>query len=195
MKVTQRFVLAGARELQKVITAFQIKLISLAVGGLAARELLLLFAAQAHAHLLRDVAHDVVLHGQQIGELALILFAPQARAVARVGDFDADEQLVADFLYAPAHHGAHFQFLACLHRIDDTPLISEHRAARHHAQVGQTRKIVNEAFGQAVGQITQLRIVDVVGERQHRDRINRVTYFKMYFAGTPQHRAADQERQ
>src|SRR5215475_10992394 len=165
---------AFASALVPVVTPLQVKLISFVILRIAFGQLALLVAVQTQPQRLGYLAGDLLLHGQQVGERALIAFAPELRAGGGIHQLNVDDQPVAQALHAACDYRAYLQRLAHLTRIDFAPFVGKDDAARHHsAQRGQLRQAVDQVLGDAVRQVLHLWIGAYVGKGQHRDRINR----------------------
>src|SRR5262249_26059496 len=157
-----------------LVTPFQLKLLGFVILRIGFGQLALLVAAQTQPQRLCDLAGDLLLHGQQVGERALIAFAPELRAGGGIHQLNVYDQPVAQALNAAGDYRAYLQRLAHLTRIDFAPFVGKDDAARHHsAQRGQLREAVDQILGDAVRQVLHLWIGAYVGKGQPRDRINR----------------------
>src|SRR5262245_55318266 len=93
-----------------------------------------------------DRAYDLILHGEDVRDRALIPNTPDASAITRIRQFDLDDQSVATLLDAPGNHGAHIERGSDLARIDFTAFVCENSSSRHHFQLRQLRQISSQAF-------------------------------------------------
>src|SRR5262249_19034048 len=157
-----------------VVTALEVKLIGFGVLRVAFGQLALLVAAQTQLQRVGYLARNLLLHGQQVGERALIPLAPELRAGGGVHQLNVDDQPIAQALSAAGDHRPHLERLAHLTRINFAPFVSEDNAARHHsAQRGQSRQTADQILGDTVRQVFHLWVGAHIGKGQHRDRINR----------------------
>jgi hypothetical protein len=92
-----------------------------------------------------------------------------------VHELRADCQVVAALLDAPGDHGPHSQRLCGAERVALLPLVAEYGSSGDHAQRGNLRQVVDDAFGQAVRQVFVLRVVVLIDEREDRDGIDRTS--------------------
>src|SRR5207249_8683445 len=93
---------------------------------------------------------NVLLDCQQVGELAVVLVAPQTAVGARVDQLGADDELVAPPHYASGDHTFNFQVVCHSLGVDILPLVAKHRRAGHDGKVGQLRESIDQALRDAV---------------------------------------------
>src|SRR5438132_6397190 len=138
-----------------------------------AREAALLIPREPQPQLLRDVARDLFLDREDVGELAVVLFAPELSAVADVDQLRLNRQAIGELCYASGNDRLDLQLISDVLRVRIFPLEAEHRAARHHLELWKLRHAVDDAFRDAVAQVVALRIIGCVHERQHGQRVDR----------------------
>jgi len=68
------------------------------------------------------------------------------------------------------NHGPHAEVVSNLSRINFFALVLKDRAARHHLQLRQLRKAVDDAFRNAVREVIGVWITVLIVERQHGNR-------------------------
>src|SRR2546428_5771896 len=78
-----------------VKASLQIELVSLVIVGVALRHPLRIVTGESYLQLLGNRRSDLALRRQQVGHLALELFAPQRSLVSNVNQIDADCQIIA----------------------------------------------------------------------------------------------------
>jgi len=115
---------------------------------------------------------DFVLHGQNVGELAVVLVAPQVVIVAGVDELGADDELIAVLHDASRDHAFYLQVVRHHLRIDVATLVVEDRRTRHHRQIGNLREAIDEALGETVAEVFAVGIIAGIDEGQHCNRRN-----------------------
>lgn len=95
----------------------------------------------------RHGAGDIVLDGQDIGELAVVLIAPEIMICVGVDEFGADDELIAALHDASGDHAIDFQIAGDGLRIEIMPLVAKDGGAGHNGQMRNLGKLVDQAFG------------------------------------------------
>ena len=85
--------------------------------------------------------------------------------------FGADDRGFTAQQNASDQHGLNVQFPANRARVDLAALVTENRAARHHADARKPREGINDAFRDAVAEIFGLGIGGCVLKRQDSQRV------------------------
>ena len=99
-----------------------------------------------------------------------VLIAPDLCLGRHVHELGLDIEQRA-LLHHPARdEGIHVQGEAYGAWVDRHPLVREHRAPGNHAQLRQLREAVDDALGDAVGQVIRLGLAARVHEREHGER-------------------------
>src|SRR5882724_12079326 len=75
-------------------------------------------------------------------------------------------------MYSTGDHCADIQVLRNLPWVNVLPFVINHYAAWNHAQLGETRKAVDQAFCDFIIKVLGVRIGRVIDERQHGYRLN-----------------------
>src|SRR3984893_970015 len=77
-----------------VIPALQVKLVSLDVLGITFGKRLFLLPGQSQAYLPGHILRNIFLHRKKIGELAIVLLAPEVAVVPSIHQLAADQKTV-----------------------------------------------------------------------------------------------------
>src|SRR5262249_57632971 len=93
--------------------------------------LLPLGPAQLQAQLLGNLFRDLFLHRKHIGQLAIVLLAPELRARGDLHQFSVHYQGVTTLEHSPREHHLHAQIVPDLLRIHVTALKSHHLPPLH----------------------------------------------------------------
>ena len=172
MELLHRFPEVLHSPLVPVITPSQIELISFWVTGIAFLQLLLFFTTKLRAQPLRYLPRDLLLHGERVGNFAVVLLAPKLLVVAHVNQSGANGQVVAALQNSARQDRTHAQILARRKRLDLFCLVTSDRRAGDHSQIRKLREAVDDAFGQTIGKILGFGIVILVSKRQDGDRVD-----------------------
>ena len=161
------------RSLIEIVPALQIKLVGAGADfGNAYRAACTRPESAGSIQVLGDLARNLFLNGRDLGKLAAELRAPELGAVADIDQLRANHQTVVALQHAPGQSGPDAEILTDLLRIDLATLVAEHGAPRHYLESRQLRQVVDEALGQAVGEIVEILVPTEIFERQNRDRIH-----------------------
>ena len=117
-----------------------------------------------------DLLGDVVLHREDVVQLAVVLLGPDVLAAPGVDQLAGDAQPPAGRAHAALQHVAHAEVARDLAHVDRAALVGEGRVAGDHEQPAQPGERGDDVLGDAVGEIVLLGIAAEIGERQHRDR-------------------------
>jgi hypothetical protein len=147
-------------------------LIRLAVLSGAARESCFVGAIQLDSQRLRDFAGDLLFDGAHVAECAAVFLPPHLRIGRHVDQFGLNIQRVAALQHSSGQQDPHVQLTCHALRIDFDAPVPEGCASRHHPQFVNRRKMIDQAFGDAVAQIIGVFAVPRVDKREHRDRID-----------------------
>ena len=100
------------------------------------------------------------------------LFSPELGLGVGVHELGLDVQHVSLLHDAPGQDRPRVQRESDGRRIGLQPLVAEHEAARNHPKSRELRETVDDAFGDPVGDVFDLRIRAGVDERQHGERLS-----------------------
>ena len=106
-EVIDGLLIALCRALVPVESALQVKLIRLGVSGVALSDPLLFGAGQPLPQFFQNVARDFALHGDQVAEFSIVLFAPNLIAGSRFHQFEIQSQIVAALRHPSQQNGLH----------------------------------------------------------------------------------------
>ena len=148
-------------ELIVVGAAAAVALFGLEAGGRHRRER----PAKSFGHALRDL----VLDGEDLAQLAIVLFRPELKAGLRLGEAHRDAQPVAGFPHAAFEQAADSQPLADFRNPEPARSVKR-RGPRDHAQSRNPAERVDHLFGHPVAEILLVLLGAQVGEGQHCDR-------------------------
>jgi hypothetical protein len=113
---------------------------------------------------------DLVLHREDVGEVAVVALGPDVVAGLRLDQLSGNADAVAGFAQAAFEDIAHTQFAPDLLHIDGAALVGEAGIARDHEQRGIARKRGDDILGDTVSEEFLLGIARHIDERQERDR-------------------------
>jgi hypothetical protein len=130
----------------------------------------LLAAGEAHLERLHDLLGHLVLHREDVLEVAVEAVGPDVAAALGVDELHVDAHLHAGTAHAAFEHVAHAELAAHLLDVDALLLVRERRVARDHEQARDLGNVGDDVFGDAVGEVLLLGVAAHVGERQHRER-------------------------
>ena len=116
-----------------------------------------------------DVFGDLVLHGEHVGDLAIVALRPQVCAGRDVVELRRDAHAAAFLAHAAFDHVAHAELLGDLLHVHGLALVDEGRVARDDEEPAQLRERRDDVLADAVGEILLLGLAAEVREREHRD--------------------------
>ncbi len=116
-----------------------------------------------------DGLGDLVLHGEHIGEVAVVALRPDVAAGGDVVELRRDAHAVAALAHAALDHVADAEFLGDLLHMDGFAFVDERRVARDHEEPAQLRQRGDDVLADAVGEIFLFRIAAHIGEGKHGD--------------------------
>jgi hypothetical protein len=114
-----------------------------------------------------DRLGDLVLHGEHVGEAAVIALRPDVAAGSHVVELGGDADAVASLAHAALHHVADAELLGDLLHMDGLALVDERGIARDHEEPTQLGQRRDDVLANAVGKILLLRIPAHVDEGKH----------------------------
>ena len=114
-------------------------------------------------------ARDLVLHVEDVFELAVVPLGPQLIAVRRVDELRGDAHARARLAHAALEHVPHLQALRDLADLDRLALERERGRARGDVKSFDLGQRVDDLFGEAVAEVLVLGIGAHVRERQDGD--------------------------
>ena len=113
---------------------------------------------------------DVVLHREDVLQLAVVGLRPQVRVGRRLNELRGDSNVLAGLAHAAFEDGRHVELLRDRRDVHILALEVERRGAGHHPQAADLRQHVQEFLGKTVGEVFLVLLRAQVRERQHRDR-------------------------
>ena len=153
----------------RVVAAPERRLVHVGRGGRAGGRLGWR-AQQRHAQLLDHRLRDVVLHGEDIVEFAVVGFRPEVRIRGHLDQLRGDAHALAGPADAAFEHRRHVERLRDRRDVDVLALERERRRARRDAQAADLGQHVQQFLRQPVGEVLVLLVAAHVDERQHGDR-------------------------
>ena len=117
-----------------------------------------------------DGLGDFVLHGEHVGEIAVVALRPEVTAGGHVDELGGDADVVAVLAHAAFDDVADAELLADLLVVDGFLLVDERGIPRDHIEPAQLRQRGDDVLADAFGKIFLLLLAGQVGKRQHRDR-------------------------
>ena len=127
-----------------------------------------------HQHGLERARHgagDLVLHLEDVRQVAIVGLRPQVVAVGRANQLSADAQHLAALAHAALQHVGHPELAGDRADVFVLALERECRRAGDHPQVRAVRQALDQLLGQAVGEMLLVALLAHVGKRQHGDRL------------------------
>src|SRR5215471_7503898 len=118
----------------------------------------------------RHSLRDIVLHREDVGEIAVIAFSPDVLAGLRLDELPSDTDAIACFTQAAFEDVAHPELAPDLLHVDRTALVGEAGVSRDDKQRGIARERSDNVFSDAVGEELLVGVGAHIDERQHRDR-------------------------
>ena len=125
---------------------------------------------QLDLELLHDRLRDLVLDGEDVGQIAVVAIGPEMRPVLRIDQLRVDADALARLSDAAFENVGDVEAPAHLLHVGVLALVGEGRIPRDDRQRRDLRQIGDDVLGDAVGEVFLLGIAAHVGERKHRDR-------------------------
>jgi hypothetical protein len=117
-----------------------------------------------------DAARDFVLHGEDLGELAVVALRPEVRAGAGIDELRRDPHALARLAHAAFEHVAHAELARGLLHVDGPAFVDKARVARDDEEPAEARQRGDDVLRDAVGEVLLLGLAAQIREGQHRDR-------------------------
>ncbi len=117
-----------------------------------------------------DGLGDFVLHGEHVGEIAVVALRPEVTAGGHVDELGRDADVVAVLAHAAFDDVADAELFADLLVVDGFLLVDERGIPRDHIEPAQLRQRGDDVLADAFGKIFLLRLAGEIGKRQHRNR-------------------------
>ncbi len=117
-----------------------------------------------------DRLRDVVLHGEDVRQLAVVGLRPEMRVRRHLDQLRGDPHAIAGLADAALEQVRDAELLGDRRDVGARALEAPRRRARRHAQALDLREDVQQFLGQSVGEVLVLLVAAHVDERQHRDR-------------------------
>src|SRR5215472_4092055 len=118
----------------------------------------------------RHSLRDIVLHREDVGEIAVIAFSPDVLPGLRLDELPSDTDAIACLTQAAFEDVAHPELAPDLLHVDRTALVGEAGVSRDDKQRGIARERSDNVFSDAVGEELLVGVGAHIDERQHRDR-------------------------
>src|SRR5262249_18792979 len=112
---------------------------------------------------------DLVLHGEYVGEIAVVALGPDVGSIRRVEHLAGDAHAAASLAQAALEDVAHTQVRADLFKIDRFALIRKARIGGDDQEPPPLRQRGDDVLGDAVDEVALLGIAGHVAERQDGD--------------------------
>ena len=113
----------------------------------------LLFAGQFQLQLRCDLLCDCLFDCNQVGNFAIVFFAPKLRACHRVHQIYLNVQSVLHLPHFSCQHRRHLQLAPDLPRIDIFSFVMKSRRACDHSQSLQLGQAIDQRLGNSFRQI------------------------------------------
>jgi len=140
-----------------------------AVGRLA-RGAVALFGIKVRLDRGDDALGNVVLHREDVMQVAIVFLGPDMLAGFRVDELSGDADLLARRAHAAFEHVAHTEIARDLAHIDRLAFVDEGGIAGDHEQPAQPRQRRDDVLGNTVGDEILGWIAAEKDEGQHGDR-------------------------
>src|SRR5262249_18784471 len=134
---------------------------------------LLLVTGWSEAQLVRHRSYDLFLDGDEVGERAGVLTAPQLGICCDIDQVGLNVQSVATLDDAAREDRAHGQLTANSLEVQFAAFVAKHRTPRYDPQRGQLREAVDQVLRDAIAQILSVWVSADVDEGQDRERVDR----------------------
>ena len=116
-----------------------------------------------------DRLRDLVLHREDVGELAVVTFGPEMAAGGDVVELRGDADAVAVLADAALDDIAHAELFRDLTQMNRAALVDEARVACDHEQPSQPREAGDDVFGDPIGEVFVLGVAAHVGKGEDGD--------------------------
>jgi hypothetical protein len=117
-----------------------------------------------------DAACNLILHGKDVAELAIIPFGPVMPAGRRIDKLGADAQAIAGPPHAAFQDVAYAKLLRDLLHVDRPALVDEGRVPGDDEQPVNARETRYQVLGNSVGDVLLVGAAAQIDERHDRDR-------------------------
>ena len=94
-----------------------------------------------------NLARDLILEGEDIGEVPVVTVGPDVRAGRSIDQLRRDAHPIAELAHASFDNVADRQFSADLRHADGSALVNKSRVARGNQQTGDLREVSDQIFG------------------------------------------------
>src|SRR5258705_9626971 len=115
-----------------------------------------------------DGVGDLVLHGENVGEVAVVTLRPDMTARCGVVELRSDAYAIAAPSHTAFEHVAHPELGSDLLYLDRLALVGERRVARDHEEPAQFRESGYDVFADFFGVILLLKVAAHIVDRQYR---------------------------
>ncbi len=156
--------------LVELVACPRVELVGLQVVGRSLRQRGGFALGQVDLQRLGDPSRHVILHLEDGGVAAVVVFRPEVKAVLYIDQLRGDPQTLALPADAPLQNRGHSQLAAHLPRVHVLALVAEGRAARDHAQLSQLRERCDDLLGDSVAEVLVGGVSAQVEEGEHGDR-------------------------
>ena len=150
--------------------AHQVRLVRLHVLGVRADERLGRIVQQFHPELVDHAARDLVLHGEDVVELAVVPFRPELVAAGGVDELCGDTEARAGGAHAALEHGGDTELATDFADVTRVPLELEGQSARGNPHALERGERGDQLLGHALAEVVLVLARAEVAERQHGNR-------------------------
>ena len=155
------------------LAAAQVALVGLDAAGRRRRGRPALDLGEHAAQRLGDGERDLLLHREDVGELAIVAPRPLLVAAHRIDQLEGDAQALAGLPHRALEDALDAEALADGAHVAGVTLELEGGGARGDAQAGEARQGVDQLLGHAFAEIVLVARRAHVGKGQHGDRRRR----------------------
>ena len=146
----------------------QIELVGIGIGRRYALDPLAFLRRERGPQRARDTHGNVALDVEDVGDRAIVPFAPHRLAARRREELHADTDLRAGLPHGAGEHGADAEVARHVGKLPGGILESRHGIPANHAQRANLGQLQGHFLRDARGELRPDRATDAV-ERQHRD--------------------------
>ena len=148
----------------------QIELIRLDIRRRLCDQPIAFATREGHPQSLGDRLRNLILHVEDVFQLAVVALGPQLIAIGHLAQLHGDAHAIPRPPHAAFEHRRHVQLLADGPKVSPLPLKRERRRARGDAQALERRQRVENLLGDAVTEPVLILRRAHIGEGQHSDR-------------------------
>src|SRR5262249_33199850 len=117
-----------------------------------------------------DRAHDLILDGKDVFELAVVVLSPSVSSGHGVDQLRGDAEAIPAPTHAALQHIAYPQIAPHIADIGRLALVLEARVAGDDEQLREARQLGDDVLGDAVAQVILLLVSAKIGEGEYGNR-------------------------